>query len=66
MDGTQDSFTVLKLVRSGDSAEITIEDGNDRVLASQSVEYTDFPMPKIQLYAVWEADHWIAMLPSEY
>ena len=61
-----DSFTVLKLIRHGSMADISIEDGNDRVLAVQHVGYTDFPLPVIQLFACWDGQYWVAMLPSEY
>lgn len=28
--------------------------------------YTDFPLKEITLYACWDGDHWVTMLPSEY
>ncbi len=66
IDHQAERFTVLKMVRQGRGAYISIEDGNDRQLASQVVEYTDFPLPTIQLYACWDGQYWVAMLPSEY
>jgi len=66
VDHEVDRFTVLKLVLQGAGANIAIEDGNDRLLASQAVEYTDFPLPAIQLFGCWDGQHWVAMLPSEY
>ena len=59
-------FTVLKLDAAGATAKVSIEDGNDNVLASQEIEYTDFPFPSITLYGCWDAEHWVLMLPSEY
>jgi hypothetical protein len=28
--------------------------------------YTDFPMTSITLYACWNQENWVIMLPSEY
>ena len=27
---------------------------------------TDFPLNEITLYASWDGEHWVLMLPSEY
>jgi hypothetical protein len=35
-------------------------------LALQQIPYTDFPMPVQTLYACWDREHWVIMLPSEY
>ena len=59
-------FIVAKLVRTGISAQLTLDDGNGRVLDQQHIEYTDFPMTSIQLYACWGGDFWVLMLCSEY
>lgn len=59
-------FTVLKLDVTGSSAKVTISDGNDNVLATQEIEYTDFPLPNLTLYGCWDSEHWVLMLPSEY
>ena len=61
-----DWFTVLKLAVSGGAAKVTIEDGNDNVLATQEIEYTDFPLPDLTLYGCWDSEQWVLMLPSEY
>jgi hypothetical protein len=42
------------------------EDGNGREHARQAIPYTDFPMSEITLYASWDGEHWVIMLPSEY
>ena len=36
------------------------------VSARQAIPYTDFPMERIDLYACWDTEHWVIMLPSEY
>ena len=63
--GRQD-FIVAKLVRTGSQAELTLDDGNGRVLERQHIEYTDFPMQAFQLYACWGGEYWVLMLCSEY
>ena len=59
-------FTVLKLKRVGEGARIVIEDGNGNTLSYQGLDYTDFPMDEITLFASWSGEFWVAMLPSEY
>ena len=59
-------FTVLKLKRVGEGARIVIEDGNGKTLSYQGLDYTDFPMDEITLFASWSGEFWVAMLPSEY
>jgi hypothetical protein len=66
IDGDQESFTCLNLIKRGESAEIVIDDGNGFRLASQEILYTDFPLDEIKLYGCWENDVWVVMLPSEY
>jgi len=47
-------------------AVMIYEDGNGREHARQEIPYTDFPLPSITLYACWDQQHWVIMLPSEY
>ena len=63
---SENEFTVLKMTVQKSSAYVVIEGGNDNVLASQFVDYTDFPLPGITLYCCWFGDGWVAMLTSEY
>ena len=42
------------------------EDGNGTELARQEIPYTDLPLAHIDLYACWDSEHWVIMLPSEY
>jgi hypothetical protein len=42
------------------------EDGNGRELARQAIPYTDFPLANLTLFAVWDTQHWVIMLPREY
>ena len=64
--GTADWFVQIKLVVTGSSAVLTLEDGNGHVRARQVIPYTDFPIPQQILYACWDGEHWVLMLPSEY
>jgi len=34
--------------------------------ARQAIPYTDFALCEITLYACWDGEHWVIMLPSEY
>jgi len=63
----REPFQVWKLQfnnkTKGDDAVLTCEDGNNKELARQEIEYTDFPLHEgIKLYL----DGGVLMLPSEY
>lgn len=62
----QEPFTVLNLIKHHDSAMVVIDDGNGVILATQAIEYTDFPLESIKLYGCWNEAFWILMLPGEY
>lgn len=64
--GTADWFVLVRLVVTEGKAVITLEDGNGQVHARQAIPYTDFPLPKQTLYACWDGQHWVLMLPGEY
>lgn len=64
--GTNDWFVKVALTLTGSSAELTLDDGNGNLRARQVIPYTDFPMPQQTLYACWDGEHWVLMLPSEY
>jgi len=36
------------------------------VHAPQEIPFTDFPLPVARLFANWNGDDWVLMLPSEY
>lgn len=61
-----DNFSHVKLVRVGEGAEVSFDDGNGKIWASQRVEWTDFPLEKINLYVVDSEKYRVIMLPSEY
>ncbi len=64
--GTADWFIVVRIEVIDHRAMMRYEDGNGRELAHQAIPYTDFPLQNLTLYAVWDTQHWVIMLPSEY
>jgi hypothetical protein len=48
------------------TALLKLDDGNDNVLAEQFIEYTDFELDEIKLYACYNGNMWVIMLPREY
>jgi hypothetical protein len=60
---SREEFVVatLKVDQTKKAAVLSFDDGNDHVLATQVVEYTDFPLPEITFYA----ENGVLMLPSE-
>jgi hypothetical protein len=64
--GTADWFVLVRVQVTEGGAVMIYEDGNDREYARQEIPYTDFPLDSITLYACWDQEHWVIMLPSEY
>jgi hypothetical protein len=59
-------FVVARLVVSGKTANLVLDDGNDQVLSEQHIEYTDFPLDELKIYCSYQDRLWLLMLPSEY
>ena len=60
-------FQVWRLqVNEDQSALVTCDDGNENILYTQAIEYTDFSLDHIKLYAVKDGDNLVIMLPGEY
>jgi hypothetical protein len=60
-------FTVARLHRlPNDAAELTLDDGNGNIYATQRIEFTDFPLAEIKLYACYNGAGWTHLLPGEY
>lgn len=55
-------FQVWKLRRDGSGANLTVEDGNENEVYRERIDFTDFPLPEID---VWFTDN-VILLPSEY
>ena len=64
--GAVDWFVLIRVLVHDQSAVMIYEDGNGNEHARQEIEYTDFPLNSIDLYACWDGEHWIIMLPNEY
>ncbi len=64
--GTEGWFVLVRMSVVLGSAVMIYEDGNGNEHARQEIPYTDFPMNSITLYACWDGEHWVIMLPSEY
>ena len=58
-----EKFQVYRLkVNPDKSAIVEISDGNNHILMIQEIEYTDFPLDKIEIWCIDK----ICLLPSEY
>ena len=64
--GTKDWFVLIRVQVTQGRAEMVYEDGNGLELARQEIPYTDFALDSITLYACWDTEHWVIMLPGEY
>ena len=64
--GTEDWFVLVRVNVTQGRAVMVYEDGNGSEHARQEIPYTDFPMHAISLYACWDGEYWVIMLPSEY
>ena len=64
--GTEDWFVQVRISVNGNRATMIYEDGNGREHARQEISYTDFPMLSMSLYACWDGENWVIMLPGEY
>jgi hypothetical protein len=64
----REDFQVWKLsVNPDHKATLTTSDGNDGILKSEALTFTDFPLSEITLWAVRnEFDGFTIMLPTEY
>lgn len=57
-----EAFQVWKLDVKDSAATLTCEDGNDRIVNTKGIPFTDFPSPGITLWCVNNT----ILLPSEY
>ena len=64
--GTADWFVQVRMTVNGYRATMIYGDGSGKEHARQEIPYTDFPMQAISLFACWDGEHWVIMLPSEY
>ena len=64
--GTADWFVLVRVQTEDTRATMVYEDGNGLEHARQDIPYTDLPLAEVTLYACWDGEHWVIMLPSEY
>ena len=64
--GTENWFVQMRMTVNGTREMMIYEDGNDKEHARQEISYTDFPLDSVTLYACWDQENWVIMLPSEY
>ena len=64
--GTDDWFVQVRMTVNDNRATMSYEDGNGKEHAGQEMPFTEFPMPAVSLYAWWDGEHWVIMLPGEY
>jgi len=64
--GIEDWFVLVRVQVEQGRALMVYEDGNGTEHARQQIPYTDFPLQAVTLYACWDSEHWVIMLPSEY
>ena len=64
--GTADWFVLVRVTVQGTRATMVYEDGNGNEHARQEIPFADFPLSEQTLYACWDGEHWVIMLPSEY
>ena len=64
--GAADWFVVVKTTVQNSAALMVYSDGNGHEHARQEIPYTDFPLAEQTVYACWDGEHWVLMLPSEY
>ncbi len=41
-------------------------DSPDAPFIVQEIEFTDFPLPRIEIWAAYDGQHWVLYLPSEH
>ena len=59
-------FVVARLVVSGKTANLVLDDGNDQVISEQHIEYTNFPLDEVEIYCSYQDRYWVLLLASEY
>jgi hypothetical protein len=63
-----EGFQVLKLKVDVERSKgvVEISDGNNNIVYTQEIEYTDFPLEEITIWAIEQGEYRIILLPSEY
>jgi hypothetical protein len=59
-------FQVWKLTVSNSTATLACDDGNGKTLFAKHIDYTDFPLPEIELWVEDDGGCTVILLPSEH
>lgn len=63
----KEEMQVCKLKMTGENTcVVTITDGHKSILHEQDIQFTDFPLDEITLWATVQDKHRVILLPSEY
>jgi hypothetical protein len=65
-DVRKEWFQVWNLEVNGSKATVTCDDSNENIIAYQEIEYTNFLLDGIKLYAINDGEQRVIMLPLEY
>jgi len=49
-----------------DTALVTLDDGNKNILYFQTIDFTDFPLQEIKVFAFQDGEYRVLLLPGEY
>lgn len=63
-----ESFVVALLERHDGGWKFTLNDDipPSKIYAEQRIEFSNFPLDEIKLYAQFDGKYWVIMLPGEY
>ena len=59
-------FWTLEVTADQSALLFAKADGPDKAFIEQPLEWTDFPLPKIDIWAAFDGSHWTLYLPSEH
>jgi hypothetical protein len=59
-------YQETKVSSYNEGAQVVIDDGDENILAQQDIQFTNFPLNEITLFACWNGQFWVIMLTSEY
>lgn len=62
----EEYFLNVKIVSTGNTAKIIVEDGNDGVLFKRDIEYTDCPDGTWEFFMIFDGEQSVMLVPSEY
>lgn len=62
----KEDFITCKLTVQDTVGDVVFDDGNGRILVTQHITFTGFPLEQIQLFIVRGECNFVVMLPGEY